>query len=77
MSLVGGRGAVDVRLRSVTWEMYAWCIISQVAMCVWFLRGPDPVEDGLHFAGCEGFSAVLVAHLLQLVPQHVVAAINH
>lgn len=42
-----------------------------------FLRGPDPVEDGLHFAEREGFSAVLVAHLLQLVPQHVVAAINH
>lgn len=37
MSLVGGRGAVDVRHRSVTWEMYAWCIIFQVAVaCVGF-----------------------------------------
>lgn len=40
----------------------------------WALRSPKPVENGLHFAGCEGFSVVVVAHLLQFVPQHVVAA---
>ena len=38
------------------------------------LGSPKPVENGLDFAGCEGFSAFIVAHLLQLVPQHVVAA---
>ena len=40
----------------------------------WALRSPEPVEDGLDFAGGEGFSVVVVAHLLQFVPQHVVAA---
>ena len=38
------------------------------------LGSPEPVENGLDFAGCEGFSAVVVAHFLQFVPQHVVAA---
>ena len=38
------------------------------------LRSPNPVENGLYFTWREGFSAFVVAHLLQLVPQHVVAA---
>ena len=38
------------------------------------LGSPEPVANGLDFAGCEGFSAVVVAHFLQFVPQHVVAA---
>ena len=41
------------------------------------LGSPEPVENGLDFAGCEGFSAFVVAHLLQFVPQHVVAADHH
>ena len=38
------------------------------------LGSPEPVENGLDFTWREGFSAVVVAHFLQLVPQHVVAA---
>ena len=40
------------------------------------LRSPQPVENSLYFTWREGFSAFVVAHCLQLVPQHVVAA-NH
>lgn len=38
------------------------------------LGSPKPVANCLDFAGREGFSAVVVAHFLQFVPQHVVAA---
>ena len=41
------------------------------------LGSPEPVENGLDFTWREGFSAFVVAHLLQLVPQHVVAADHH
>ena len=38
------------------------------------LRSPQPVENGLYFTWREGFSAFVVAHFLQLVPEHVVVA---
>ena len=41
------------------------------------LGSPKPVENGLDFTWREGFSAFVVAHLLQLIPQHIVAAYHH
>ena len=41
------------------------------------LGSPEPVENSLDFTWRECFSAFVVAHLLQLVPQHVVAADHH
>jgi len=41
---------------------------------VWFFTGPRSSQNGLDLAGCEVFSAVVVAHFLQFVPQHVVTA---
>ena len=38
------------------------------------LGSPEPVENSLYFTWREGFSAFVVAHFLQFVPQHVVAA---
>ena len=37
-------------------------------------RGSDPVEDGLHLAGCEDFAGVFVAGGEEFVAEHVVAA---
>ena len=39
--------------------------------CLW---GSQPVDDGLHLAWCEGLASGIIAHFLQLVPEHVVAA---
>ena len=39
-----------------------------------FLRGPDPVEDGLHLAWCEDLAGVFVAGGEEFVAEHVVAA---
>ena len=38
------------------------------------LRSPQPVENSLYFTRREGFSAFVVAHRLEFVPEHVVAA---
>ena len=37
------------------------------------LRSPQPVDNGPYFTWCERFSAAVVTHRQQLVPQHVVA----
>ena len=41
------------------------------------LRGAEPVDDGFRFAWGEGFSLFVIAHGLELVPEHVVAADHH
>ena len=41
------------------------------------LRGAEPVDDGFRFAWGEGFSFFVIAHGLELIPEHVVAADHH
>ena len=43
-------------------------------MRLWGLRGPQPLENGLHLAWCEDLAGGFVACFLQLVPEHVAAA---
>ena len=37
-------------------------------------RGSEPIENGLHLAGRKGLAVGIIAHLLEFVPEHVVAA---
>ena len=51
------------------------CVLQKIGGGV--LRGAQPVDDGFRFARGEGFSLFVIAHGLELVPEHVVAADHH
>ena len=57
----------------VVCDCWGWGAITCDGVRLWGLRGPDPVEDGLHLAGCEDLAGGFVAGREEFVAEHVVA----
>ena len=62
------------RFSCVVWDCGGWGAITCDGVRLWGLRGTNPVDDGLHLAGCEDLVGGFVAGRQEFVAEHVVAA---